>query len=391
LNESKQDWAACLRAAVLVLAWMSVPVARADDTAEQSAYRETIAEALEEYKAQNYLEAHALFARAHALWPSARTFRGLGVVSFELHRYSESVSALEQALVSDRKPLDPSMREDTKRLLARAWAFVARLKLIAEPTDTVVAVDGLDAKPLSGEALLLDLGPHQLEFRAPGFVSERRVYVVVGGETPTWKISLQRVGAPAPLPTPSAPREPWKKVLSGTAVVVGAAAFVSAGVFTSRHHEAGKRYRLLVPRDGEKPRYEKSWELTRAQPLVLAGIGASALTSGAVGMMLSTRNGLIASISAGVSGAAGVGLAAWGVFDLLSGDACGAGSPDRQQCSDESERRDRGAIILLSAVPLLAIPITQLLRRRSGPSAVAIRPHYLPHRRTAFFDVSARW
>jgi hypothetical protein len=108
-------------------------------------------------------------------------------------------------------------------------------------------------------------------------------------------------------------------------------------------------------------------------------------------MSLSTPNGPIASISAGVSGAAGVGLAAWGIFDLLSGDACGAGSPDRQQCSDKSERRDRGAVILLSAVPLLAVPIAQLLRRRSDAFAVTLRPHYLPQRRMAFFDVSTSW
>jgi hypothetical protein len=88
-----QDCLACFRVAVLTLAWIwtSVAPAKADDTLAPLAYRETIAEALEEYQAQNYLEAYALFARAHALWPSARTFRGLGVVSFELHRYSEKV------------------------------------------------------------------------------------------------------------------------------------------------------------------------------------------------------------------------------------------------------------------------------------------------------------
>jgi hypothetical protein len=393
LNGYAQDCAACLRVAVLVLAglWMSVGAAKAEETAEQSAYRETIAEALEEYKAQNYLEAHALFTRAHALWPSARTFRGLGVVSFELHRYSESVSALEQALASDRKPLDPSMRADTQRLLSRAWSFVARLTLSVEPPDAVVAIDSLEAKQLSREPVLLDLGPHQLEFRAPGHVPERRAYVVAGGESATWKISLKRVGAPAPVAKRSAPLQPWKIVLSGTAVVIGVGALVAAGVSSTQHRDEGKRYRLLVPGDTESPRYLQRWEQTRARPLVFAGVGASALTSGAVGMLLSTPNGLIASISAGVSGAAGVGLAAWGIFNLLSGDACGAGSPDRQQCSDESERRDRGAVIFLSAVPLLAVPIAQLLRRRYGAIAVALRPHIFPHRKMAFFDVSTSW
>jgi hypothetical protein len=269
------------------------------------------------------------------------------------------------------------MREEANRLLTRAWSFVARVTVGGGPTDATVAVDGLDATPLTSEPLLLDLGPHQLEFRAPGYVSERRAYVAVGGERATWKIFLQRAGASSPVTKRNGARELWKPVLSGTAIVLGAAALAAAGVFTSQHHDQGTRYRLVAPNDAELPRYLGRWEKTRARPLVLSGVGASVLTSGGVGMVLSTPNGVISSVSAGLSGTVGVGLAAWGIFDLLSGDSCGAGSPDRQQCSYKSERRDRGAVSILSAVPLLAIPIAQLLRRRTAPS-ISSSPRVCP-------------
>jgi hypothetical protein len=73
-----------------------------DGAVEVPGYREAIDEALAEYAAQNFLEAMSMFARAHKLSPSARTLRGLGSASFELHRYSESVSFLEQALASEQ-------------------------------------------------------------------------------------------------------------------------------------------------------------------------------------------------------------------------------------------------------------------------------------------------
>ncbi|MEY4512912.1 MAG: hypothetical protein RLZZ450_5034 [Pseudomonadota bacterium] len=61
----------------------AVPVL-AQDRLEVPGYRETIAEALIEYEAHNYLEARTLFERAHKLYPNARTLRGLAVVAFEL-------------------------------------------------------------------------------------------------------------------------------------------------------------------------------------------------------------------------------------------------------------------------------------------------------------------
>jgi hypothetical protein len=58
--------------------------------------------------------------RAHAIFPNARTLRGLGMVEFELRSYVQSVQLLEQALAASVKPLDGKLRTDTEALLARA-------------------------------------------------------------------------------------------------------------------------------------------------------------------------------------------------------------------------------------------------------------------------------
>src|SRR5688500_9579869 len=50
-------------------------------------YAEAIGEAIEHYSAHRWPEAQAAFARAHALQPSARTYRGLGLAAFYLQEF----------------------------------------------------------------------------------------------------------------------------------------------------------------------------------------------------------------------------------------------------------------------------------------------------------------
>ena len=56
------------------------PSARASTTE----YEAMITDGLAEFQAQRYAEARALFERAHALSPNARTLRGIGMVAFEM-------------------------------------------------------------------------------------------------------------------------------------------------------------------------------------------------------------------------------------------------------------------------------------------------------------------
>lgn len=145
-------------------------------------------EAVREYNARNYPEARALFTKAHQMFPSARTHRGLGMVEFELKNYAKSVDHLEAALASTAKPLTPQLRAQTVDLLERARAFVGRVRIRMQPAAANVSLDGAPAEfdpnwsdPTS-RLLLVNVGDHELEFRAGGFRPERRELHLLGGE-----------------------------------------------------------------------------------------------------------------------------------------------------------------------------------------------------------------
>jgi hypothetical protein len=163
---------------------------------EPPGYREAVARGVEEYTHRNFTESREQFARAHALFPNARTLRGLGIAEYELRNYSESVRLLEQALASGVKPLAGVMREETQTLLARAKEYVGELRLDLEPEQAIVLIDGVTLERTPGAPLLLDVGDHLLEFRANGRLTERRAIMVKGGQSASVRVVLSAL-APA--------------------------------------------------------------------------------------------------------------------------------------------------------------------------------------------------
>lgn len=195
--------------------------------ADESEYRRLVEAALEEYGAQRFEESRALFLSAHALSPNARTHRGLGFVAFELREYPDCIEHIEAALASQIKPLTGELRSQAESILARALAFVDRLKVEASPSSVEVTVNGLPRAelPLSAGQPILAIGEHSIEFRAEGYRSEQRKLVVRGGEQRVVRVSLERV--PVRSATDQQPRasgwykSPWLWTAVGV-VVVGA-------------------------------------------------------------------------------------------------------------------------------------------------------------------------
>src|SRR5262245_26780211 len=99
---------------------------RSAAAAASSEYDELIRTALAEMDAGNFAEARALFGKAHAMQPSARTLRGLGYVEFELRRYTQSVRYLRSALQESKRSLEPALRREVERMLERADAYTGR-------------------------------------------------------------------------------------------------------------------------------------------------------------------------------------------------------------------------------------------------------------------------
>ena len=207
------------------------PAAPSSTAAEPPGYRAAIDSAIAEHEAGNFAESRALFARAHALYPNARSLRGLGMADFELRNYGASIEYLQEALASSVRPLEGELRTETEALLARARGFVGRFRLVLQPVDAAVTLDGALLPPPPPAQLALAVGDHTLDISAQGRVSERRALRVTGGEDLTLEFNLPEQTAIAPQALQSeTPREqssssllasPWFWV-AAAAVVVGA-------------------------------------------------------------------------------------------------------------------------------------------------------------------------
>jgi tetratricopeptide (TPR) repeat protein len=372
-----------------------------EPSAEVPGYREAVTEALAEFDAGHFLEARRHFTRAHELFPNARTLRGLGVVAYELRHYADSVRFCEQALAARTKPLEGPLREGTERLLVRARNLVAQLTIRAQPASTQVAVDGATPRPLSAAPMLLDPGDHQLEFEAPGFAPERRALTVIGGESESWKIALRSLrpdGTAEPRSERARPmRARWKAGLAGGAMTLGGASLVAAGVLTAKRREKGEQQRALDSIDPALEPALRQWRDSRSKPYVFGTLGAAALTSGALGLLLSAPREAFPWWATAASGIAGAGLATWGVMDVLGGGSCELEPAVQRSCSEDLERRDRGAVVLLASAPLLALSVTQLLRLSLGSSAradgrkLALQPRFDARHKSVLLDARVAW
>jgi hypothetical protein len=140
---------------------------------EASLYRSVVASALDEYELGNYEEARSLFERAHALEPSARTLRGIGMAAYQARKYVIALGYLQAALTDQRKPLTPPMRREVQSALEAAQGFIARYELLLSPSNASAAVDG-ELVRLQDGLLLLDPGEHELVVSAGGYKTEVR-------------------------------------------------------------------------------------------------------------------------------------------------------------------------------------------------------------------------
>jgi len=219
------------RASALALVILSLPMptwaqaaapAPTDPTtAEPPGYREAIDEAIAEYSAGRYPEARALFTRAHALQPSARTLRGLGMAEFELRGYVEAARLLQEALSSTVRPLDGELRIATEALLARARGFIGRFALSLTPPELQLSVNGAPARVDADRTLTLPVGDHALYAQAAGYLPISHTLRVNGGENLSLNIALQKEQAAAVAAAPPAtpPQEPPPGAVTPTSSV----------------------------------------------------------------------------------------------------------------------------------------------------------------------------
>lgn len=176
------------------------PVEVAEPTPQEREYLAVVDLALIEYQGGRWAEANVLFARAHALFPNARTLRGMGMCAFEMRDYVTAIVAIDQSLVHEVRPLEPQQRVELERTLAQSLEFVGRLALVVEPADASITIDGIAPTMRDGVALV-NPGSHDVRAESGDLPPEERRVRVDAGATVQMRIVLR----PAPVATVVAP------------------------------------------------------------------------------------------------------------------------------------------------------------------------------------------
>jgi hypothetical protein len=293
-----------LAALLLALAILGPARARAADSAVnpfvdvdldmEATYRKTICDGVAEYQAGHFQEALSLFRRAHQLSPSARTWRGIGMTSFELRDYVTAMHALSAALQDTRKPLSPDQRKDAQALLERTRMFVDIYKVELQPDTAHLLLDGREPELEPDGTLLLSLGTHTLEASAPGMAALTKSVEVRGGQRQDLRLSLEPVSQPReagvgrPPPTVAETETPAKEPINRKAVAwllagVGSALVATGtGIYWSR--QASMLDSCHKPADGWYCATEST--LSTEKNLAMAATlvtGAAAVTMAIIG------------------------------------------------------------------------------------------------------------
>jgi hypothetical protein len=291
-------------AAALVLALvLGVGVARADD----AEYDGLIRSALSEYDAGRYEEAAALFGRAHAISPNARTHRGLGLSFYEARKYALAVSHLRASLKDQRRPLTADMKSSAQKVLRQAEGFVATVHVTLDPAEATLEVDGHPAE-IEGNELLLDPGQHELIARAPDLAQDRRIVEAISGSTSDLQITLhpageetaeaQETAAPPlqsspPTPAPAASSSgpgigPYIVMGAGGALLIGS--LVTGLMANSVHSDLEKRCKPTCMGDNIESDKKKGKTLVTVTNVLLAG-GLLTAAAGAAWLIIGSMNG----------------------------------------------------------------------------------------------------
>jgi PEGA domain len=347
----------------------------------QTAYRELVRKALQEYTLGHWTEARVFFADAHAIWPNARTFRGLGMTCYEARSYVEAIHFLDEALASQVQPLTPKLAQEARGILDQARRFVSTLDLTVEPSDAEINIDDRPLVRGQNGAVLLDPGEHDLRVQAKGFHPLQRTVVADAGEPVHLLLSLHSLAEPRqPEQQPSAAVQPdasasmqpapppARLVLTGqrpaVAITLGVLGAGGAAVgwiaFALRHQSVLNIFNAVVHGPDFSPIDAQNARSRALVSLTAAGIGMGLLTT-AQYFWLPEDPAVPA--WAWVLGGVGAAVGVTGLSLALFGERCDI-RDTRSACQLARADRYFGPLLAMHALPLLSLPIMYALRQR---------------------------
>lgn len=163
-----------------------------------------------------------------------------------------------------------------------------------------------------------------------------------------------------------------------SSIALGTAAFAAAGALIVKRQDQGERFHQTSLGRADYVQNWENWKERRPAPYVLAAVGSALTTAGVLGPLLSSPRERVPWWASIATAGVALGLGSWGTVNLIQGGSCSEGAADPRSCSRRQEQRDRGAHILLSAVPLLSLPVVVLSRRlrgsRSADTRLTIHP-----------------
>lgn len=224
----------------MLLLWLlhapCVALAQATPSADarpSTGYASLIDEAVFEFERGHWAESRALFDRAHALYPNARTLRGLGMTDFNLRAYERAITELESALSEPERALDAPLREHVLELLGRANRYVARYQIALRPATAVLTVDAHPPLRDREGRVLLALGTHTLRLSAPGHRPLEHSIEVLSPREDALVLAATPIPPPAPPVTAEdTPRRALRPRTWAWVATSSALALVAAGTAT---------------------------------------------------------------------------------------------------------------------------------------------------------------
>jgi hypothetical protein len=265
---------------------------------------------------------------------------------------------------------------EQKRLLARAVVPARPRATPAVYQRALVALaEGRiepDNQPLAGSS------PAPLVTASPA-PSDPAVPASAPATQPAGAPTVSEEPAPAPAPralpedarASTARRNLALRVSGITAFGLGATATIMGAIYTVRHGNDGRALRRVALESDDYEPYRAAWRSSRKRPFQLAIPGAAVASIGAA--LLVAGDADIPIWLASVSGAAALGMLTWGAVELANGETCSDTQSDQLQCSEGRDRAHRGSILMISAAPLVVLPVALLVRTwfRSAPDATS--------------------
>jgi hypothetical protein len=165
-------------------------------------------------------------------------------------------------------------------------------------------------------------------------------------------------------PNPRDKRRRALRVAGVSTFGLGLLSIATGAILETMHGQDGHALALFAGDSDAYSLHVQEWRDGRMPPFAFAITGAAL---GAVGAgLLAAADVQVPVWVSATSAAVGIGLFSWGVVNLAKSEPCSDQLNDQRGCAVARDQGERGAILMISAVPLFALPAALLIRKIAG-------------------------